>query len=63
MMMKKMYYVSWNDWNGGQYFRSFKTKEEKEKFIERIVRTDKRVIRIIKRGKARAKHEKEGIWI
>lgn len=41
MMAKKMYYVSWNDWNGGQYCRSFKTKEEKEKFIERIVRTDK----------------------
>lgn len=41
-MKKKMYYVSWNDWNGGQYCRSFKTKEEKEKFIERIARTDKK---------------------
>ena len=38
-----MYYVSWNDWNGGQYCRSFKTKEEKEK-LEALVRESSNII-------------------
>ena len=36
------YRLSWNDWNGGHFSRSFVSKEERDKFIPRIKKTDKK---------------------